>query len=151
MIHGEPGHNVVRSYPVHKYGAGYTATIENILESGSDQWFRPSDVCVAPDGSLFVADWYDPGVGGHQVGDLNRGRVFRIAPPGSQYKVKQPVLNTAADAIAALKNPNLSTRYLAWKKLSGMGAAAEKELQQLYASTNPRYRARALWLLSRLP
>ncbi|MEZ2441009.1 PVC-type heme-binding CxxCH protein [Chitinophaga sp. RCC_12] len=151
MIHGEPGHNVVRSYPVKKYGAGYTATIENILESGSDQWFRPSDVCVAPDGSLFVADWYDPGVGGHQVGDLNRGRIFRIAPPGSQYKVKPPVLNTAADAITALKNPNLSTRYLAWTKLSGMGAAAEKELQQLYASDNSRYRARALWLLSRLP
>lgn len=151
MIHGEPGHNVVRSYPVKKSGAGYTATIENILESASDQWFRPSDVCIAPDGSLFVADWYDPGVGGHQVGDLDRGRVFRIAPTGSSYKVKPPVLNTAADAVAALKNPNLSTRYLAWTKLRSMGAAAEKELKEMYQSSNPRYQARALWLLSKLP
>lgn len=151
MIHGEPGHNVVRSYPVKKNGAGYTATIENILESGADQWFRPSDVCVAPDGSLFVADWYDPGVGGHQVADLDRGRVFRIAPAGSPYKIKPPVINSAASAVEALKNPNGSTRYLAWTKLRSMGAAAEKELQSLYSSNNPRYRARALWLLSKLP
>lgn len=151
MIHGEPGHNVVRSYPVKKSGAGYTATIENILESSSDQWFRPSDVCIAPDGSLFVADWYDPGVGGHQVGDLDRGRVFRVAPTGSSYKIKPLVLNTAADAVAALKNPNLSTRYLAWTKLHSMGATAEKELKEMYQGSNPRYQARALWLLSKLP
>lgn len=151
MIHGEPGHNVVRSYPAKKNGAGYTATIENILESGADQWFRPADVCVAPDGSLFVADWYDPGVGGHQVADLDRGRVFRIAPAGSPYKIKPPVINSAASAIAALKNPNLSTRYLAWTKLNSLGAAAEKELLALYNDSNPRYRARALWLLGKLP
>jgi putative membrane-bound dehydrogenase-like protein len=151
MIHGEPGHNVVRAYPVKKNGAGYTATIENILESGADQWFRPADVCVAPDGSLFVADWYDPGVGGHQVADLDRGRVFRVAPAGSPYKIKPPVINTAADAVEALKSPNGSTRYLAWTKLHSMGAAAEKELQSMYGSSNSRYRARALWLLSKLP
>jgi putative membrane-bound dehydrogenase-like protein len=151
MIHAEPGHNVVRSYPVKKAGAGYTATIENILEAGQDQWFRPSDICIAPDGSLFVADWYDPGVGGHQVADLERGRVFRIAPPGSKYKVKPPVIKDAASAIAALKNPNLSTRYLAWTKLHDMGTAAEQELLEMYHDDNPRYRARALWLLSKLP
>jgi putative membrane-bound dehydrogenase-like protein len=151
MIHGEPGHNVVRSYPVKKNGAGYTATIENILESATDQWFRPADVCIAPDGSLFVADWYDPGVGGHQVADLDRGRIFRIAPPGNPYKIKPPVINSITTAIEALKNPNLSTRYLAWTKLHSMGAAAEKELQLMYNSRNPRYRARALWLLSKLP
>lgn len=151
MIHGEPGHNVVRAYPAKRNGAGYTATIENILESGADQWFRPADVCIAPDGSLFVADWYDPGVGGHQVGDLDRGRVFRVAPAGSSYKIKPPVINDAASAIEALKSPNGSTRYLAWTKLHSMGATAEKELQSLYSSNNSRYRARALWLLSKLP
>ncbi|RFS19684.1 dehydrogenase [Chitinophaga silvatica] len=151
MIHAEPGHNVVRSYPVKKNGAGYTATIENILEGKQDQWFRPSDVAVAPDGSIFVADWYDPGVGGHQVGDLNRGRVFRVAPPGSKYKINPLNLKTAADAAEALKNPNLSTRYLAWTKLHELGIAAEADLKKMYTSNNPRYRARALWLLGLLP
>lgn len=151
MIHGEPGHNIVRAYPVTPEGAGYTAAIEPVVEGEADKWFRPSDVCVAPDGSLFVADWYDPGVGGHQVGDLDKGRVFRIAPADSRYKIKAPVLRTANDAIDALKSPNVSTRYLAWTKLHELGATAEKPLQEMYAHRNPRYRARALWLLSKLP
>src|SRR5688572_7762046 len=80
MIHAEPGHNVVRAYPVTNDGAGHKGEIQNLLEGQKDQWFRPVDVTPGPDGSLFVADWYDPGVGGHQVGDLDRGRIYRVAP-----------------------------------------------------------------------
>ncbi len=152
MIHSEPGHNVVRSYPVKKNGAGYSAEIVNILESVDDRWFRPADVCVAPDGSLFVADWYDPGVGGHQVGDLDKGRVYRIAPDVSAYKIVAQKTGTIKEAIAALENPNLATRYLAWQKLHESGAAAEKELAALFTgSNNQRLRARAFWLLTKLP
>jgi putative membrane-bound dehydrogenase-like protein len=60
VIHCDAGPNVVRAYPVQADGAGYKAEIVNILQGGSDKWFRPADVCVAPDGSLMVADWYDP-------------------------------------------------------------------------------------------
>ncbi|WP_018614207.1 PVC-type heme-binding CxxCH protein [Segetibacter koreensis] len=152
MIHSEPGHNIVRSYPVKKNGAGYTAQIVNIVESIDDEWFRPSDVCIAPDGSLFIADWYDPGVGGHQVGDLNRGRVFRVAPDVSNYEVPSFSINTTLDAIKALENPNLATRYLAWKKLHEQGTSVENDLVNIFnSSDNPRFRARAFWLLTKLP
>lgn len=151
MIHGEPGHNVVRSYPVQKQGAGFTATIENIVESGQDKWFRPSDVSIAPDGSLFVADWYDPGVGGHQVGDLDRGRIYRIAPQDHAYEVEAPGITGTRDAIRALKNPNPATRYLGWTWLHAQGADAERALKRMFGDDNPRFRARALWLLSKLP
>ena len=87
MIHCDAGTNVVRSYPVQKNNAGYTAGINNIIKGEKDQWFRPADVCVAPDGSLIVADWYDPGVGGHQAGDQSRGRIYRVAPAGSAYSI----------------------------------------------------------------
>ena len=80
IIHADAGPRVVRAYPVKPDGAGYKAEIVNIL-SGGDSWYRPSDVCVAPDGSLFIADWNDPGVGGHNMGDNKaeslRGRVYR--------------------------------------------------------------------------
>lgn len=152
MIHSEPGHNVVRSYPVQKDGAGYKAEIVNILESTDDNWFRPSDVCVAPDGSIFVADWYDPGVGGHQVGDLDRGRVYRIAPDVSAYKVPKFSVDDTKSALQALESPNLATRYMAWEKLHSMGAGAEKDLAEMFEhADDPRLRARAFWLLTKIP
>ena len=151
MIHSDAGPNVVRSYPVSKDGAGYEASMVNIVE-GKDQWFRPSDVCVAPDGSVFISDWYDPGVGGHQAGDLDRGRIFRIAPPNSSYTVPAFDFNTVSGAIEALQNPNLSVRYQAWKKLNSEGSGAEQELTALFNShENHRIRARALWLLLKNP
>ena len=152
VIHADAGKNVVRSYPVEKAGAGYSAKIVNLVESVDDSWFRPSDICMAPDGSLFIADWYDPGVGGHEVGDLNRGRVFRVAPDVSKYKIPDFSVDNTRDAIKALENPNLATRYLAWQKLHEQGVAAEKDLADVFNnSDNARYRARALWLLSKLP
>ncbi len=120
IIHCDAGPNVVRAYPVKKSGAGYTAESVNILTGARDNWFRPSDVCVAPDGSLFVADWYDPGVGGHRMGDADRGRLFRVAPPKTPYKIPKVDVSTVEGAIAALRSPNEATRYLAWNALVGM-------------------------------
>lgn len=152
MIHCDAGPNVVRAYPVEKKGAGYSASIVNVLEGTRDQWFRPSDVCVAPDGSLIVADWYDPGVGGHQAGDLNRGRIFRVAPANTPFTVPKVDVTTAEGAMEALQSPNMSVRYMAWNTLSRMGIKAVPQLEGMYTNetANPRMRARALWLLSKI-
>lgn len=151
MIHSDAGPNVVRSYPFKKNGAGYSAEIVNIMVGEKNQWFRPSDVCIAPDGSLFVADWYDPGVGGHQVGDLNRGRIFRLAPPKTPYKNPSYDLSSVKGALEALQNPNLSWRYQAWIALQNFGEGAENALAEMFANhENPRMRARAFWLLAKM-
>jgi putative membrane-bound dehydrogenase-like protein len=151
MIHAEPGHNVIRAYPIETSGAGYTASIVNILEGQKDQWFRPADVTVAPDGSLFVADWYDPGVGGHQVGDLDRGRIYRVSTKKSEYKVQPLDVTTNDGSIAALVSPNPATRYLGWKALAQSGPLAEEDLKTLWMGNSARQRAMAFWLLIRLP
>ncbi len=152
IIHSDPGPNVVRAYPVKKNGAGYTAGIVNIIKGEHDQWFRPSDVCIAPDGSLIVADWYDPGVGGHRVGDLQRGRIYRIAPDISQYKIPRQDYATPAGAVIALQNPNLAVRRHAWISLQGMGKKAVPALEKLWRKAiNPRMRARAFWVLVKNP
>ena len=152
MIHSDAGPNVVRSYPVKKDGAGYSAEIVNILNGEEDKWFRPADVCVAPDGSLIIADWYDPGVGGHAAGDQTRGRIYRVAPKGSKYNIPKQDYTTAAGAINALQNPNLAVRYHAFSALQQMGESAIPDLERLWrSSADPRMRARAFWVLVKMP
>ena len=152
LIHCDAGPNIVRAYLTKPDGAGYSAEILNILEGSVDRWFRPSDVCVAPDGSLIVADWYDPGVGGHGMGDLERGRLFRVAPKAAaKYDRTITDVSSIAGAIAALQSPNEEVRFLGWRKLNSEGKKAESALGKLFGDKNasPQHRARALWLLAR--
>ena len=151
MIHTDAGPNVVRSYATTPWGAGYEARINNLISS-RDQWFRPADVATAPDGSLFVADWYDPGVGGHQAGDQAKGRIYRIAPKGNAYKNTAFDLSTPESAYKALENPNLEIRFLAFQALKKMGTKAEAVLENAFnTNENPRFRARAFWVLNQGP
>lgn len=149
LIHCDAGPNVVRSYQIRQDGAGYTATINNMFNGRIDQWFRPADVCVAPDGSLIIADWYDPGVGGHQAGDQARGRIYRAASlSSSRYKIPQYDYNTVSGSIAALRNPNLAVRHKAFTQLQQYGAKAVGPLEKMWATDkDPIMCARALWIL----
>ena len=151
VLHCDAGPNVVRAYPTTKDGAGYQAEIVNMLVGEQDRWFRPADVCVAPDGSVFVTDWYDPGVGGHNMQDMERGRLFRLAPPNNKYVVPQFDFSTPQGAVAALQNPCLSVRYMAWEAIQKFAATAVSPLKKLAGNANPRQRARALWALGKLP
>ena len=155
MIHCDAGPRVVRSYPVTKAGAGYEATTVNILESPDDTWFRPSDAVMAPDGSLYVSDWNDSGVGGHYMADQKletmTGRVIRVAPRGVKATVPAVDVSSAKGAVAALQSPNEATRYVAWTALNAMGSKAESDLAKLWKTGDARQRARALQLLARIP
>ena len=154
LIHCDAGPRVVRAYPARPDGAGYQATITNLLTT-DDTWFRPSDVCVAPDGSVFVADWNDAGVGGHHMADQKpeqmTGRIYRLAPRGSKLQVPKSNLDTPVGCVQALQSPNLSQRYLAWTRLHEMRGGAEKSLLKVWRGSEPRMRARALQLLARIP
>ena len=161
VIHCDAGPNVVRSYPVKPQGAGYQAEIVDILTNTADRWFRPSDVCVAPDGSLFVADWYDPGVGGHGMGDIEKGRIYRVIPKGNEM-AKQYALPPSVHVgvpskfknppFTRIQSPNASARYEAWQAFAKSGDEAASWLSDSsigYAneSASPRLRARAFWMV----
>ena len=152
IIHCDAGPNVCRAYVPKVDGAGYSAETVNLLSGTRNRWFRPSDVCIAPDGSLMVSDWYDPGVGGHRMQDAERGRIFRLAPPSAaKYVAPKLNLSTPAGAVQALQSPNMATRYLAWTALQKFGEEAVAPLQALLESSDPVMQARALWLLGKLP
>jgi len=178
IIHADAGPNVVRAYWPHPSehvarglfnkdgdenvkesdGAGYKSDFEELIKGG-DKWFRPDDVCVAPDGAVYVSDWYDPGVGGHGTGDTGakthnwrtlHGRIYRLAPTGYQPFVPALDIETIPGQIAALESPNLARRYLGYTKLLAGGDAATKALTEVFTSSkNAFFRARALWLLAR--
>jgi putative heme-binding domain-containing protein len=154
IIHCDAGPRTVRTYPVEIDGAGYKAKIVDILTS-NDSWYRPADCAIAPDGTLYVADWYDAGVGGHGMADHERGkimgRIYHVAPEDAKTPTPVYDFSTAAGAAAALESPNRSTQYVAWQTLHTLGAAAEPELLRLWENANPRVRARALGVLAHLP
>ncbi|HVS34197.1 MAG TPA: PVC-type heme-binding CxxCH protein [Gemmataceae bacterium] len=151
-LHTDAGPRQVRCYHLTPEGASYAVEREDMVNS-TDTWFRPSDICVGPDGSAYIADWYDPGVGGHGIGDWTRGRIYRLAPKGSKASAPKVDLETANGITAALASPNLATRYMAMAKLALLvqGSDADRRLADLLIDAaeqkdNVVLRARALWM-----
>jgi glucose/arabinose dehydrogenase/lysophospholipase L1-like esterase len=74
----------VRDSKTMQFGSGFHATPVDPLLSSSDPSYRPVDIEFAPDGSLFLCDWYNPLVGHmqHSIRDPNRdhahGRIWRV-------------------------------------------------------------------------
>jgi putative membrane-bound dehydrogenase-like protein len=151
LLHCEPGRHEVRAYVPRGAGAEIRLDKSVVVDGREDPWFRPVDVAAAPDGSLMVADWYDPGIGGHRQADVQRGRIYRIAPRGMAYGAPLPQGDAAEEWAAVLDSPNDALRRQAWQRLAALGPAAQTALETLLESPDPRRRARALWLLARLP
>jgi putative membrane-bound dehydrogenase-like protein len=126
LLHCDAGPRELRWFHRKPKGAGYELEKEILLTS-SDNWFRVSDVCVAPDGSIFVADWYDRGVGGHGMGDPTDGRIYRITPKGHKgYTIPEVKLDTKEGVLAALGSPNQATRAAAIAKFRTLDAKEAK-------------------------
>ncbi len=76
---------------------GYTTRFRQDLMDSSDSNFRPVDMEIAPDGSLYVVDWHNPLIGHmqHNARDPNRdhahGRIYRITYPGRPLLDPPPI------------------------------------------------------------
>ncbi|MBI3464356.1 MAG: c-type cytochrome [Planctomycetes bacterium] len=151
-LHTDAGPREVRIYRHEPAGFGMRATSEVFVHSDGDNYFRPDDICAAPDGSLLIADWYDGGVGGHAYNNPEQGRIFRLrSASGALQRVGKPgPYATVADAIEGLKNPNLATQCLARERLLADGQQSVPALTELLQAGEPNFQARALWLLDRI-
>ena len=145
LLHAEPGKRLIQTFFVEPSGAGYTMRHENTVATVHPD-FRPSDIAVAPDGSVFIADWNDPAVGGHNMQDIEKGRIYRLAPAGHVRSIPQLDLETDEGLAAAFGSPNQATRARAYQELQLRGSDAREMLLAIWRSPYVTMRARALWL-----
>ncbi len=169
LLSCEAARNTIFGYFPKPDGAGYTLDRFDFLTTNREQkfegvdfkggiksitgeiktYFRPSDVAIGPDGAIYVADWFDPRVGGHQdLDDTKSGAIYRIAPKGFKSVVPKFDLTTTEGQITALKSPAINVRALGYTRLRAQGAAAVAPVAALLEDSNPYIRARAVWLLS---
>ncbi len=154
VLNADAGANCVYAHTPVPDGGGYTMKpgmfLKSKAKSPDDQdarWFRPSDVCVATDGSVFVSDWWDPGVGGHLAGDTKAyGRILRVAPKGRGLARPKIDVSNTKGAIAALRNPAVHVRALGREALIGFDQDAVASLERVYDSDDDRMRARDVWV-----
>lgn len=153
LIHSDAGPREIRSYRPEPNGAGFTSSIEVLVSNEGDTWFRPSDVCAAPDGSIFISDWYDPGVGGHRMGDVSRGRIYRLAPKGAKHSVPPLDLENSAGLGAALNSPNQARRYLAYAAIERLirNNGDLSTIERATLSGDVSDMGRGIWLIAKHP
>jgi putative membrane-bound dehydrogenase-like protein len=150
VLQVDAGTRQINVHRLVRHGAAFR-TDHQVLLRGEDDWFRPIDAAVAPDGSLFVADWYDGGVGGHAFRDQTTGRIYRVTAKNAPVRNVKPDYAGIGGLLNALVSPNLATRFVARERLLARGAAARAPLQKLFETGPPRHRARALHVLADLP
>ena len=124
---------------------------DSAQNASTDKWFRPSDVCIGTDGAIYVADWYDPVVGGHQMKDTKGyGRIYRIAPKNKKLTAPVIDLSTTTGQLQALQSPAINVRNQGFVKLKQQGEAVLPAVMALLESENPYIQARSIWLTAQL-
>ena len=167
----EAGKNVVFGYLPKLDGAGFKLERFNFLTTNEEEeyagsdfiggsnnissdvktLFRPSDVAVGPDGAIYITDWYDGRVGGHQdLDETCSGTIYRIAPKGFKPKIPQLNLSSTAGQIAALKSPAVNVRSLGFEALKAQGESAIPAISKLLKDKNAYIAARAIFLLGQM-
>jgi putative membrane-bound dehydrogenase-like protein len=160
----DPANNLIHRDKLVPLGATFIAQrVEPDCEffSSTDNWCRPVNLAIGPDGALYVADFYrevietplslpDDIKQRLNLESRGRGRIWRIVPEGPRPS-RKPALRRAsiADLVAHLDDSN------AWWRLTAQRLLMEREdlsaipgLEKLASTARlPTGRAHALWTL----
>ncbi|HCQ38548.1 MAG TPA: hypothetical protein DIV39_05285 [Verrucomicrobiales bacterium] len=122
LFYCEPSLNIVHRTVLTQDGAGYRARRapgeqESEFLASTDQWFRPMNLRVGPDGALYIVDMYREIIEDYsavprflqQQYGLNKGkdhgRIWRLSPKGKALapneKLAKAKVNELAHALAA--------------------------------------------------
>jgi mono/diheme cytochrome c family protein/sugar lactone lactonase YvrE len=160
LINNTIGFLGTKQHSIKDDGTGYKTKHRQDLIVSEDRNFRPVDMEIAPDGSLYVIDWHNILIGHMQhnardpLRDHVHGRVYRVTYPSrpliTPAKIDGVSIETLLDN---LKLPEYRTRYRTRRELRGRNAAdVLPKITKWVASldkNDPRYEhniLEALWV-----
>ncbi|AYN69697.1 dehydrogenase [Euzebyella marina] len=140
----EPTGGLVHISKIEKEGAGYIEKDGGNLFAGADEWVSPVEAKVGPDGSVWVADWYnfivqhnptpnkerggfdaENGSGNAYVNplrDKSHGRIWRVVPKKQHESEKSSLdKDNVDDLVHALSDDNMFWRMTAQRLLVESG------------------------------
>jgi len=160
LVNNVIGFQGILQYKLNETGSSFTATEVEPIVSSSDANFRPADVEVAPDGSIYFTDWQNPIIGHmqHNLRDPSRdhlhGRIYRVTCEGREL-VKSPSIawEPIEKLLDLLKEKDDRLRHRVRIELSGRPTedvvAATKKWMTSLSSGDADYEhhmLEALWL-----
>ena len=157
LFESDAGTRQVNFFPLTRDGASFRTDYKVFLAS-DDPWFRPVDSATAPDGSVFVADWYDGGVGGHNFRDQTTGRIYRVFPKGKPPAPNRLDFSNPTGLMAALRSPNIAAQDAARRSMiaqprSQAGRSGQINVRQILQMLSlpenqaVHVKARIMWVL----
>ncbi len=126
MLNNTIGFLGMKMHQVINDGTGFKTKHRMDLVQSTDPNFRPVDMEIAPDGSLYLADWHNTLVGHMQhnardpLRDHVHGRIYRISYP-TRPLVKPAKIDGASieELLDNLKLPEYRSRYRTRRELRG--------------------------------
>jgi putative heme-binding domain-containing protein len=105
------------------------------LLTSEDDWFRPVNMEFGPDGSLYIADWYNKIISHNELPtthpdrDKSHGRIWRIRHISQKPRLI-PDLNVVKteELVNHLKSPSLWEKRAAWHQISDRPISETKSL-----------------------
>jgi len=158
LICGNPVTSRVDRDSLEWHGSTPTAIEKPDFVASDDPWFRPVAFAFSPDGSIYVADFYNKIIGHYEVPlthpgrDHTSGRIWRIVPPTPRDETVADYSTAPVEQlIKALDHPNITARMLALDQLSDrIGQDAVAPARQALAGGTPLQKVGAMWALFRL-
>jgi putative membrane-bound dehydrogenase-like protein len=102
--------NALHWHVLEPKGSSFSAHFGGEFLIANDTWFRPVDCLTGPDGSLFVADWYDKRanhVDPVDNWDRSNGRIYKIEATGTKPVAGLALSKLSSNELVGLLNhPN---------------------------------------------
>ncbi len=153
-VHG----NRINNDILRRNGSGYVASHGNDFLFANDRWFRGINLKYAPDGSVYMIDWYDKNAchrNDTEIWDRTNGRVYQIRYGQPDTKPVDLSKHTDQHLVALLLDENewfvrMSRRLLAERAAAGKldVQATQLALQEIaHGQLDVAKRLRAVWTL----